>query len=887
MDNNSEHSLNKRVEQLEQEVRALKELIEDLAGKESIVPGQIAPSEPEITKPESISDKETLPPPIEPVEQTTRSKVPPPPPPPPPRPTRKEAGYKKPSGSFDSISGSPRHTGVPGSTVKQSSAFTIPDHMKTGEFWLNKIGIGLLILSVIFLFKYSIDQGWLTPSVRIGLGLLLGVVLHLFAFKIYGKRRHFSLVLFGGGIATFYVCGFAAYQILQIVPFMTAMVFMCVVTLLAVGLSIRQDEQILSLLGAIGGFSTPFLLYTGQSNVPGLMTYVSILIVGMTIIYFFKRWRALLWITYVAAWLIIINVGNLYLIKEWDESFYPGIRAIQFGIIVLWLSSWWSVLLRDILAVSKPEKYRYARVAFIEKHFDRTFQNIISNHSYGIFISAAIISLFYSYSLWERTTTHELWGVVSLGAGILYGAVAYGLKRVPALQPMAYTHMMIGLAFATLSVPLFFDGHNILLVLSAEACLLFFVARYVKDKGLHIASHILYAIVGLLLATRLLDLPLSGTPIVNIEAMIDLFAIATIFLTASFSVKDDIRSLYFLFAFLALGQLINREFDNNIQYVLLATESFAVIYLAHRLNDRILRNASHFFYSIVAVLFLVRIFDLNFKLWPRGPEQTPILNWDSISDIYFFITLFGAQYVNKEKWAKTFYQVTIALFVSGLFCVEFENNSLFFALTAQIFLIQYLAHKFELLPLRYLGHLYVIGNSIWMFDRLLLDRIYDFPIQLGHAPIINLTTLLDILFLAVLFYSIRWFSKSEEKTGYRILIHLFVLAIFLREFQGIDNGQALVSTAWGVYGAVLLIVGLQWDILRLRRVAIITLLLVVGKLFVVDLANIDVIWRILLFFGFGAVFLFLSYYFKSLWNPQSAPDQPARANTESDSEQTN
>ena len=42
-----------------------------------------------------------------------------------------------------------------------------------------------------------------------------------------------------------------------------------------------------------------------------------------------------------------------------------------------------------------------------------------------------------------------------------------------------------------------------------------------------------------------------------------------------------------------------------------------------------------------------------------------------------------------------------------------------------------------------------------------------------------------------------------------------------------------------------------------------TLLLVVGKLILVDLSMVDEIWRILLFLGFGGLFLVLSYYLQS------------------------
>jgi uncharacterized membrane protein len=52
------------------------------------------------------------------------------------------------------------------------------------------------------------------------------------------------------------------------------------------------------------------------------------------------------------------------------------------------------------------------------------------------------------------------------------------------------------------------------------------------------------------------------------------------------------------------------------------------------------------------------------------------------------------------------------------------------------------------------------------------------------------------------------------------------------------------------------------------------LLVVVGKLFLLDLTKLEAIWRVLLFLGFGGVFLILSYYFRALWKSDyQASDQ--------------
>ncbi|MBA3631034.1 MAG: DUF2339 domain-containing protein, partial [Actinobacteria bacterium] len=54
-------------------------------------------------------------------------------------------------------------------------------NLRRWEWWMNKVGIALFLMGVVFLFKFSWDRGWLqvllTPAVRVGLGIFLGSAL--------------------------------------------------------------------------------------------------------------------------------------------------------------------------------------------------------------------------------------------------------------------------------------------------------------------------------------------------------------------------------------------------------------------------------------------------------------------------------------------------------------------------------------------------------------------------------------------------------------------------------------------------------------------------------------------------------------------------------------
>jgi uncharacterized membrane protein len=100
---------------------------------------------------------------------------------------------------------------------------------------------------------------------------------------------------------------------------------------------------------------------------------------------------------------------------------------------------------------------------------------------------------------------------------------------------------------------------------------------------------------------------------------------------------------------------------------------------------------------------------------------------------------------------------------------------------------------------------------------------------------------------------------------YKIAAHIGFLILIYREEVVLLYGQGIISITWGAYGILLLIMALRKNSKQLRLVAICTLLLVVAKLFLVDLSQLETIWRVLLFLGFGTVFMVISYYFPKLW----------------------
>lgn len=172
------------------------------------------------------------------------------------------------------------------------------------------------------------------------------------------------------------------------------------------------------------------------------------------------------------------------------------------------------------------------------------------------------------------------------------------------------------------------------------------------------------------------------------------------------------------------------------------------------------------------------------------------------------------------------------------------------------------------------GHalsLWVLG---WIFVRLLDGALamgpgYSDASSAGGIPFFGFASIAELVGIALVLAASLAMSPARIAVAYRVAAHAALLAWLWQELSSLPNGAAYTTIAWGLYAAGLLVAGLRLDGPSLMRTGMATLFLVVGKLFLVDLAGVEAVWRILLFLGFGGLFLVLSYYLQHLWRPKA------------------
>ena len=509
------------------------------------------------------------------------------------------------------------------------------------EDWLSRLGIGLLLVGLAFLFKLGIDKGWVTPVVRVLFGAVLGAFLLGAGLRLYPKRVTLGRALLGGSIAVFYVTFFAAYQFYSLIGYPLTFGGMSVVTLLCYVLAVRQKDSVLAVIATIGGLGTPFVLETAEGSIPGLMLYSCIILLGAISIYMYRGWRTLLVTAAIGGWLVMLVPWFSWIFSTRGTTVET--LAAQGGILFCLVAFGVMPTLREVWRKRDPEQWAVPPLRAYKK------DDIINRPALALAFVAPLITLGLSIDMWEWPDV--VWGLVIVIAAALYAAAYLALRRLE--QP--------GLASA----------HGM-------------------------ASAVLLAVAWFVL------------------------------------------------------------FDEPWMWLL----AFAV--------------------------------------------ETAVLH--------------------------------------------------------------VLARKLPERAFAFLGHLGFIILIFWLGGRLL-----DME---GKVPVlVNGTALVDIVVVGLM-VGMTWMQKQTKfVTVYALITYIGLLGWFWRDLVALPEGQAYVSIAWGLSALTLLALGWRSDNDWIRNTGLATLLIVIGKLFLVDLERVEAVWRILLFLGFGGLLLLLSYFFPKLWKPTPDEDE--------------
>jgi uncharacterized membrane protein len=162
------------------------------------------------------------------------------------------------------------------------------------EHWMVWLG-GLCVgLAGVFLVRYSIEQGYLGPVARVLMGIAVGLALHVLAEWL--RRRMEGpydavAALAGGASLTLYAAVLAALHLYQIGSPGVTFALLAVVSLATMALALRHGP-VLAILGILGAFAVPALLGGDAENLLPVLAYSLVVTMAAFLLmrYVYRDW---------------------------------------------------------------------------------------------------------------------------------------------------------------------------------------------------------------------------------------------------------------------------------------------------------------------------------------------------------------------------------------------------------------------------------------------------------------------------------------------------------------------------------------------------------------------------------------------------------------------
>lgn len=346
-----------------------------------------------------------------------------------------------------------------------------------------RVGIVILFFGVAFLLKYAYERVQVPIELRLSGVALFGTALLVIGWRLRDTRSGYAQALQGGGVGVLYLTVFAALRLYQLIPPGAALALLIGIAAFSAVLALLQNGRSLALLGTSGGFLAPVLASTGGGSHVMLFGYYALLNAGVLAIANRRAWREL----NLAGFVFTFVIGAI-----WGARFYrPDYFATSEPFLVLFF----------LMYVAVPILYARHQAVALRAPVDATLvfgtplagfglqHALVRDFEYGSALSAAVLAAFY----------------LILASRLLK-------RGNEALRLLVEAFFALGVVFATLAIPLAFEGRWTAAVWALEAAAVLWVGVRQQRLAPRLFAVLLQIGAG---AAFLLDLPRGGLPWLN------------------------------------------------------------------------------------------------------------------------------------------------------------------------------------------------------------------------------------------------------------------------------------------------------------------------------------------------------------------------------------
>lgn len=742
--------------------------------------------------------------------------------------------------------------------------------------WLGGICVGL---AGIFLVRYSMDAGLLGPTQRIIGAFGLGIGLHALAqwlrIKNSGSHPAFA-ALAGGASITLYAATLAALHLYQLFSSGLAFSLLTIISLFTMMLALR-DGPILAIIGILGAYVVPVLVSDNSGNILGAMVY-GLIITGAALFLLRYVYRSWLWYGMLTGalgwWAVSLTTAG----ADAFRGLY--LTLLTYGILAIPSFDW---LLRKSDEDSEPEwNPQSGLLSFL--HPVRV----------GVFLSVMALTC----TIMIESFTAD--GFICWAPFYLVILIAGRAKN--SVLPLGWISLVAGW-FAWLCCGLDFDGDVLrlagfgqdmqkdFLIFSVGMALVYSGGSWFAARGKEF-NHVRYSLISLapvvwfalayLLVTDLSvrwEWSLGGALLAALyigyanyrermqpgcgEGMWLILAGHFSFsLAAAMFLREASLTLVLAVQIISLVYVMNMYSMDGLKWLVKGVLALVVVRLT--LNPWLLQYPA----------------DMHWSLWTYGgavlccicgclllKADQPLRKWLEAATLHLFVLFLAAE---TRYWL---YDGNI--FIEEYTLTEASINTMLWSALGLVY--YYRARTSDYLETYYTScSRILLCLAVFNYGLVLtvLNPLWSYGV-VGQIPLFNmlLPAYGGPLFMAVLctfFYEKRYQKYAVMMCGVTLMVfvnmeirHLWQRAMFID--LPISGGELYTySIVWLVMAVAAILAGARLEQAKINKAGMGLLLVVIAKIFLIDMSDLEGLLRVASFMGLGLSLLGLAFLYQKI-----------------------
>jgi uncharacterized membrane protein len=204
-----------------------------------------------------------------------------------------------------------------------------------------------LLLGLLYLVWYSIQQGWFPVELRLVIGGTLGIAAMVYSWRLGGRgMAAVAGALGGAGLGAWFGTILVARHVHELLSAYSAFAFLAFGAAMGLVIAGHRRLRFFATLATLGAFLTPLVTSTGQDRLNELMIYQLVVLIFLYVLEEARRWPELGHLGLACTWILMFTWAAEHL----DQGSQGRMMVWSFALLAIAHSQAFQLIRRGNLA---------------------------------------------------------------------------------------------------------------------------------------------------------------------------------------------------------------------------------------------------------------------------------------------------------------------------------------------------------------------------------------------------------------------------------------------------------------------------------------------------------------------------------------------------------